>query len=165
MRQGPNNRRSRNRGGGNNGGGGGGGGGNGGGGGGGGNNNAGRRQNVPMRHQTFDSNGPDVRIRGNAWQVHEKYQALARDAASSGDRVMAENYLQHAEHYFRIITQIQEAESRQRENRGGNPGGGGGGNPGYNAQQPSQAPGEEDDSGPESEDGGDAGSERTAVSA
>jgi len=160
MRQGPNNRRSRNRGGGNNSGGGGGNSG----GGGGGNSNAGRRQNVPLRHQTFDSNGPDVRIRGNAWQVHEKYQALARDAASSGDRVMAENYLQHAEHYFRIITQIQEAESRQREGRGGNPGGGGGGNPGYNAPAP-QPQGDEDDSGPEAEDGGETGAERTAVSA
>ncbi len=60
-----------------------------------------------------------MRIRGNAWQVHEKYQALARDAASSGDRIQAENYLQHAEHYFRIINQIQESENRQR-NPGGN---------------------------------------------
>jgi len=67
-----------------------------------------------LRHQTFDSNGPDVRIRGNAWQVHEKYLALARDAASSGDRVMSESYMQHAEHYFRIISQIQESENRQR---------------------------------------------------
>ncbi|NUB28485.1 DUF4167 domain-containing protein, partial [Azospirillum brasilense] len=71
-----------------------------------------------LRHQTFDSNGPDVRIRGNAWQVHEKYLALARDASSSGDRVQAENYLQHAEHYFRIINQIQESENRQRGNAG-----------------------------------------------
>ncbi|MBK3778034.1 DUF4167 domain-containing protein, partial [Azospirillum brasilense] len=77
-----------------------------------------RRQNVPLRHQTFDSNGPDVRIRGNAWQVHEKYLALARDASSSGDRVQAENYMQHAEHYFRIINQIQESENRQRGNVG-----------------------------------------------
>ena len=111
MRQGPNSRRSRGRGNG-----GGGGGGAGGGGGGGGN----RRQNVPLRHQTFDSNGPDVRIRGNAWQVHEKYLALARDAASSGDRVQSENYLQHAEHYFRIISQIQESENRQRGGANGN---------------------------------------------
>ncbi len=60
-------------------------------------------------------------IRGNAWQVHEKYLALARDASSSGDRVTAESYLQHAEHYFRIISQIQEAENRQRgPNNGGN---------------------------------------------
>jgi hypothetical protein len=118
MRQGPNSRRSRGRGGnngGNAGGNGGGGNGNSGGNGGGGNN---RRQSVPLRHQTFDSNGPDVRIRGNAFQVHEKYLALARDAQSSGDRVAAENYLQHAEHYFRIITQINESEQRQR---GGDP--------------------------------------------
>ncbi|MEA1677316.1 DUF4167 domain-containing protein [Nitrospirillum sp. BR 11163] len=113
MRQGPNSRRSRGRGGNNGGNAGGNGGGNGNSGGG---NN--RRQNVPLRHQTFDSNGPDVRIRGNAFQVHEKYLALARDAQSSGDRVAAENYLQHAEHYFRIITQINESEQRQR---GGEP--------------------------------------------
>ncbi|MFM2043783.1 MAG: hypothetical protein RLY86_2359 [Pseudomonadota bacterium] len=107
MRQGQNSRRSRGRGGNQ-----GGGGGNGGGGGGGGNNP--RRQNVPLRHQNFDSNGPDVRIRGNAFQVHEKYLALARDAQASGDRIAAENYLQHAEHYFRIIALIQENENRQR---------------------------------------------------
>ena len=62
-----------------------------------------RKQNVPLKMQTFDSNGPDVRIRGNAYQVFEKYLQLARDAVSSGDRVAAENYYQHAEHYFRII--------------------------------------------------------------
>jgi hypothetical protein len=101
MRQGPNSRRSRGRSSNNTNN----------------NNNNNRRQNVPLRHQNFDSNGPDVRIRGNAWQVHEKYQALARDAAASGDRVMSENYLQHAEHYFRIISQIQEAENRQRGNQ------------------------------------------------
>lgn len=64
---------------------------------------------APNRHQVFDSNGPDVRIRGNAWQVYDKYQALARDAQTSGDRVKAENYLQHAEHYYRIILAVQEA--------------------------------------------------------
>lgn len=63
----------------------------------------GRKQNVPLRLQTFDSNGPEVRIRGNAYQVHEKYLALARDATASGDRIGAENFYQHAEHYFRII--------------------------------------------------------------
>lgn len=84
MRQGQNNRRSRGR-----------------------SNN--RRSNVPNRNQTFDSNGPDTRIRGNASQVLEKYQALARDAMSSGDPVMVENYLQHAEHYQRVINQMNEA--------------------------------------------------------
>jgi hypothetical protein len=57
-----------------------------------------------QRSQVFDSNGPDVRIRGTAYQVTEKYQALAKDAASSGDYVASESYLQHAEHYQRIIS-------------------------------------------------------------
>ncbi|WP_425388008.1 DUF4167 domain-containing protein [Azospirillum halopraeferens] len=110
-----------------------------------------------MRHQTFDSNGPDVRIRGNAWQVHEKYQALARDAASSGDRIMAENYLQHAEHYFRIINQIQEAENRQRDNRaGGNNNGNGHDRPGADAR------GDDDQDGDETSESAD---ERAQVNA
>ena len=71
------------------------------------------RRNGPSRNQTFDSNGPSVRIRGNASQVHEKYLAMARDASSSGDRIAAENYLQHAEHYYRILAaQREEAEAR-----------------------------------------------------
>jgi hypothetical protein len=57
----------------------------------------------PHRIQTFDSNGPSVKIRGNAYQVFERYVALAREAASSGDRIAAENLYQHAEHYFRIM--------------------------------------------------------------
>ncbi len=67
-----------------------------------------RNRQVPLRHQTFDSNGPDVRVRGNAYQVFEKYLALARDAASAGDRIAAENYYQHAEHYYRIINANNE---------------------------------------------------------
>lgn len=55
------------------------------------------------RNQSFDSNGPDVKIRGTAHQIFEKYLVLARDAHSSGDRVGAENYLQHAEHYYRVM--------------------------------------------------------------
>ena len=71
------------------------------------------RRNGPSRNQTFDSNGPSVRIRGNASQVHEKYLAMARDASYSGDRIAAENYLQHAEHYYRILAaQREEAEAR-----------------------------------------------------
>ncbi len=59
-------------------------------------------------NRAFDSNGPDnVKIRGHAQHVYEKYQQLARDATLSGDRVLAENYLQHAEHYFRLIRSIQ----------------------------------------------------------
>jgi hypothetical protein len=72
-------------------------------GGGGPNPNAGNRPRVPHRMQTFDSNGPNVKIRGNAFQVFERYVALAREAAASGDRIAAENLYQHAEHYFRIM--------------------------------------------------------------
>jgi len=69
---------------------------------------------VPSKNQTFDSNGPEVRVRGNANQVLEKYLALARDAQSAGDRIAAENYFQHAEHYFRIINANGEANGRPR---------------------------------------------------
>jgi hypothetical protein len=79
------------------------------------------RSAASLRHQSFDSNCIDLRVRGNAWQVHEKYQALARDAQSSGDRVAAENYLQHAEHYFRIIEAINEATATEQRQRGGSP--------------------------------------------
>lgn len=76
-------------------------------------------------HRTIDSNGPDVKIRGNAHHVYEKYLQLARDANSSGDRVMAENYLQHAEHYYRLIMAYQASLQPQQGGGGqpyGNPG-------------------------------------------
>src|SRR6202161_859923 len=57
----------------------------------------------PHRSLTFDSNGPNVKIRGNAYQVFERYLALAREAQSAGDRIAAENFFQHAEHYFRVM--------------------------------------------------------------
>ena len=75
-----------------------------------------RRSGTPNRNQTFDSNGPDVRIRGNAHQVHEKYLNLARDASASGDGVLAESYFQHAEHYFRILSAFSE-DSNNEANR------------------------------------------------
>jgi len=66
---------------------------------------------MPHRIQTFDSNGPNVKIRGNAYQVFERYVALAREAAASGDRISAENLYQHAEHYFRVMNANGEANS------------------------------------------------------
>ena len=86
---------------------------------GGGNNNFNRKGGNPLT-RTYDSSGPDVKIRGTAQHIAEKYAALARDAQSSGDRVMAENYLQHAEHYNRIIAsaQAQMQERFQRDDRG-----------------------------------------------
>lgn len=84
-----------------------------------------RNKNVPLRHQTFDSNGPDVRVRGSALQVYEKYLALGRDAALAGDRVGAENYHQHAEHYFRLLNANPEngqaAQSAPRNGSDGDP--------------------------------------------
>src|SRR6266852_1268442 len=70
-------------------------------------NDGNRRGQNPMT-RVFESNGPDVKIRGTASHVAEKYVQLARDAQSSGDPVAAENYLQHAEHYFRLIALAQE---------------------------------------------------------
>jgi hypothetical protein len=75
-----------------------------------------RKPHVPSKNQTFDSNGPEVRVRGNAHQVLEKYLALARDAQAAGDRIAAENYFQHAEHYFRIINANGEGNGRPRQN-------------------------------------------------
>jgi hypothetical protein len=62
-----------------------------------------RKQHGSPRAHTFDSHGPDVRIRGNAPQIYDKYVTLARDATASGDRIAAEGYYQFAEHYFRIM--------------------------------------------------------------
>jgi hypothetical protein len=79
------------------------------------------RSAASLRHQSFDSNCGELRVRGNAWQVCEKYQGLARDAASGGDRVTAENYLQHAEHYYRIIEAIDEATAAEQRVHGESP--------------------------------------------
>lgn len=66
-----------------------------------------------VRTQVFDSNGPEVRIRGTAYQIQEKYAALAKDAAAAGDYVLSESYLQHAEHYQRIINSWVEQYGEQ----------------------------------------------------
>src|SRR5437879_11760401 len=89
MRNGQNNKRMRNRNNNNN------------------NNNNNRRGQNPMT-RVFESNGPDLKSGGTASHVAEKYVQLARDARSSGDPVAAENYYQHAEHYFRLIAAAQE---------------------------------------------------------
>src|SRR6202000_2034256 len=70
------------------------------------NNNGGRKHMNPLSRNN-ESNGPDVKVRGNAAHIAEKYVQLARDAHASGDSVMAENYLQHAEHYYRIVSAAQ----------------------------------------------------------
>jgi hypothetical protein len=67
---------------------------------------------MPHRIQTFDSNGPMVKIRGNAYQVFERYIAMAREAQAAGDRVSAENLYQHAEHYFRVMNAQGEGQGQ-----------------------------------------------------
>lgn len=74
---------------------------------------------VPLnRNHVFDSSGPDVRIRGTSQQLFEKYLQLGRDATSSGDRVMAESYFQHAEHYFRILNAMNQAAQQGQQQNG-----------------------------------------------
>src|SRR5262252_9409601 len=85
-----------------------------------------RKSQNPLT-RVYESNGPDVKIRGTASHVAEKYIQLARDAQGSGDPVAAENYYQHAEHYFRLIAAAQEQLRQQ--------------NPYYNQQQNQQGQG------------------------
>jgi len=77
----------------------------------------GGHNNNPNKH--FESNGPGVKIRGSAQQILDKYQQYARDAQSSGDRVDAENYLQHAEHYYRVLAKMKPPEKPKPEPREG----------------------------------------------
>lgn len=71
--------------------------------------------NIPLnRNHVFDSSGPDLRIRGTAQQLFEKYLQLGRDATGAGDRVMAEGYFQHAEHYFRVLNAMNQAQQVQQ---------------------------------------------------
>jgi hypothetical protein len=105
------------------------------------NNNNHRKSQNPLT-RVYESNGPDVKIRGTASHIAEKYIQLARDSQSSGDPVAAENYYQHAEHYFRLIALAQEQFRQQ--------------NPYYNAQpQQSQAAPQGNDDG--YDDGDDEG--------
>ncbi len=119
---------------------------NGGGGGGGGGGGASPRQyggNIPLnRNHVFDSSGPDLRIRGTAQQLFEKYLQLGRDATGAGDRVMAESYFQYAEHYFRILNAINQASQQNGQAHGQQGGqnnqhanGQQGHNPQYNGQR------------------------------
>ncbi len=82
----------------------------------------GRKPQNPLA-RNYESNGPDVKIRGTAAHIAEKYMSLARDALASGDMITAENYLQHAEHYNRIIMAAQ-AQMGQHQSHQGEPNGG-----------------------------------------
>ena len=112
-------------------------------------NNGGGHQNNNQRqrmgniiNRVFESAGPDGKVRGTPQQIIDKYQALARDAQVSGDRVAAESYLQHAEHYSRLLgeAQRQQMESRYGQDRDDGPRDDGyGGEPRRQPQQPAMA--------------------------
>ena len=72
-------------------------------------NKGGRKSAGASVNRVYDSSGPEGKVRGTPQQIIEKYQTLARDKSTAGDRVMAENFLQHAEHYVRILTAAQAA--------------------------------------------------------
>jgi hypothetical protein len=82
----------------------------------------GRKPQNPLA-RNYESNGPDVKIRGTASHIAEKYMSLARDALASGDMVTAESYLQHAEHYNRIIMAAQAQLGPQGPQAGDQPNG------------------------------------------
>ena len=78
--------------------------------------NGNAQPNVPNRNTSYESNGPDVKLRGNAQQLNEKYLALAHDAAAAGERITAEAYTQFADHYFRLHqAAIDAAEERRAQ--------------------------------------------------
>jgi len=82
------------------------------------------RKNSNPLSRNYESNGPDVKIRGSASHIAEKYASLARDAQSSGDPVSAENYWQHAEHYYRIIHAAEAQAQAKAQNTGASNNGG-----------------------------------------
>lgn len=77
----------------------------------------GNNQTPLNRNHVFDSNGPEMRVRGTAQQLFEKYLQLGRDATGAGDRILAEAYFQHAEHYFRIINAMTQAAQQSQAER------------------------------------------------
>lgn len=77
------------------------------------------KRHVPIRNQTFESSGPEGKIRGTAQQVLDRYLALARDAYSAGDPISAESFFQHAEHYYRLLHSADGAENETPTPRNG----------------------------------------------
>ncbi|MEQ8935536.1 MAG: DUF4167 domain-containing protein, partial [Amphiplicatus sp.] len=108
--------------------------------------------------RSYESNGPDVKIRGNAAHIAEKYTQLSRDAASVGDNVMAENYLQHAEHYLRIILAAQ-AQYQPRQDNSVDTTPDDDDENGNETENTSNASGDSNDQNAETSDGGDSGSD------
>lgn len=79
------------------------------------NKNNNRRPSGNVVNRVFDSSGPEGKVRGTPQQIIEKYTSLARDAQLSGDRVGAENFQQHAEHYTRLLGEAMKEAAERRE--------------------------------------------------
>jgi len=109
------------------------------------------RKNVGNNvNRVYESAGPDGKVRGTPQQIIDKYLALARDAQTSGDRVMSENFLQHAEHYQRLLSAAQAASMERREQPS-------------NMQRPSQFDADEDED--ETEDAAETETETVSEAA
>lgn len=76
-----------------------------------------RKPNTPSVNRVYESSGPEGKVRGTPQQIIEKYLSLSRDKQTSGDRVMAESFQQHAEHYIRILSAAQAAQQQRRDER------------------------------------------------
>jgi hypothetical protein len=121
----------------------------------------GRKPGGNPGNRPHESNGPDVKIRGTAAQIYDKYMQYARDAHSAGDRVKSESYLQHAEHYFRIMAATMPRDRLQAAQDMG--GGFSGASGGLDDRDPDDAPGSglkvmddaSEDEGPDGEGGRD----------
>jgi len=112
---------------------------------------SGRRGFNNSPNRSYDSSGPDIKVRGTASAVYDKYMALGRDAVLSGDRVAAENFFQHAEHYYRLVQATKQQQQQagegeqQRDNRGrGQQSRGGRGNDNAVAEGDGRKPDEEE---------------------
>lgn len=109
------------------------------------------KRHPSVRGQTFESNGPDGKIRGTAQQVLDRYLALARDATSAGDHVTAEAFFQHAEHYFRILSAEPSNGGERRFDRDRRPPGAEAPAEGGNPAAPEAPAATEASGGPEAE--------------
>ncbi|MGH6887760.1 MAG: DUF4167 domain-containing protein [Rhizomicrobium sp.] len=112
----------------------------------------GRRPPSNNPNRTFDSSGPEIKVRGSASQVYDKYLQLARDANAAGDRVAAENYLQHAEHYWRIMAANQQQQQQHYQGQPQHANGGAGNGRDADAQNGSAPSFTLADAGEESEE-------------
>ena len=117
------------------------------------------RRHGPYKNQSFESNGPEIKVRGTAQQVLEKYLVLGREASLSGDRIAAEGYFQYAEHYFRLANTDANPDANPGARQGAKAAGGGSNGQRQDAaraQAPGNSGGDADRAQPAGNSGDDA---------